>query len=346
MKRLDRRTLLSSVSAVAALAPLRAQATEVSPELIEAARKEGGLTWYIAQVDTETAEGMGRAFTTQFPGVKVSVIRTTGQVAYERLLQDLKNNAPQCDVFSSTDVSQYLALRKRGALANYIPAGASSLMPAFRQVADPGYMYPSSATTHLLIYNNLKLKPVEAPKSWPDLLDPRWKGRVATGHPAFSGCTGIWVLALTKAYGWEYFEKLAKNNPRIGRSGNDPVTLINAGECLLGPAPGNTAFQQVDKGNPIVPVYPTDGATLCLGPSSVMASAPHPSAARLYMEWLMSDDFSRISVANHGDPVHPGLALSSGQKPLDQVPLLSLSVAEIAAGIPDIIERWRDTFGS
>lgn len=343
---LNRRHLLAgSVAAIAAAAPSRARATGVTPALVEAARKEGSLTWYIAQVDTETAEGMGRAFTAAYPGVTVSVIRTTGQVAYERLLQDLKNNAPQCDVYSSTDVSQYLALRKRNALAEYVPAGAATLLPAFQKVSDPGFMYPSSATSHLLIYNKLKMKAEEAPKSWTDLLDPRWKGRVATGHPAFSGCTGIWVLALTKAYGWSYFEKLAKNNPRIGRSGNDPVTLINAGECLLGPAPANTAFQQVDKGNPIVPVYPADGATLCLGPSSVMASAPHPNAARLYMEWLMSDAFSKLSVANHGDPVHPGVTLTSGQKPLDQVPLLSLTVQEIAKGIPEIIEQWRDTFG-
>jgi iron(III) transport system substrate-binding protein len=342
---MHRRTLLAGLGALTIAAPLRARAAGITPELIEAARKEGSVTWYIAQVDTQTAEAMGRAFTAQFPGVAVAVIRTTGQVAYERLLQDLKNGAPQCDVFSSTDVSQYPALKKRGALANYTPAGAASLLPAFRQVSDPGYTYPSAATAHLLIYNSLQVKGQDVPKVWPDLLDPRWQGRVATGHPAFSGCTGIWVLALKKAYGWQYFEKLAKNNPRIGRSGNDPVTLINAGECLLGPAPANTAFQQVDRGNPIVPVYPTDGATLCVGPSSVMASAPHPNAARLYMEWLMSDDYSKLSVANHGDPVHPGVALTAGQKPLDQVPLMSLTVEEIAKGVPEIIEQWRDTFG-
>jgi iron(III) transport system substrate-binding protein len=339
---LHRRGLLAGMVSLAAFSRL-ACATGVTPALVDAARGEGSVTWYIAQVDTETAEAMGRAFTAQYPGVTVSVIRTTGQVAYERLLQDLKNSAPQCDVFSSTDTSQYPALKKRGALADYTPAGAASLLPAFQKVCDPGFMYPSSATAHVLIYNSTQVK--DGPKAWTDLLQPRWKGRVATGHPAFSGCTGIWALALTKTYGWDYFEKLAKNNPRVGRSGNDPVTLINAGECLVGPAPGNTAFQQVDKGNPIVPVYPVDGATLCLGPSSVMASAPHPNAARLFMEWLMSDEFSRLSVANHGDPVHAGLALTSGQKPLDQVPLISLTVQEVAEGIPDIIERWRDTFG-
>jgi len=343
---LNRRFLLAGAGALTMAGPFRAHAAGITPDLVAAAKQEGSVTWYIAQVDTATAEMMGSAFTAQFPGVKVSVIRTTGQVAYERLLQDLKNDAPQCDVFSSTDPAQYPALKKRGYLANYTPAGAATLLPAFANVSDPGYMYPSSATAHVLISNSIQVKPADAPKAWTDLLDPRWKSRVATGHPAFSGCTGIWVLALTKKYGWSYFEKLAKNNPRIGRSGNDPVTLINAGECLVGPAPGNTAFQQVDKHNPIAPVYPTDGATLCLGPSSVMASAPHPHAARLFMEWLMSDTFSKLSVANHGDPVHPGVALTSGQKPLDQVPILSLTVAEIAKGVPEIIEKWRDTFGS
>jgi iron(III) transport system substrate-binding protein len=333
----------ASLGAAALLArPARADIAAIEA----GARQEGSLTWYIAQVDSETAEVMGQAFTKKYPGVKVSVIRTTGQVAYERLLQDLKNNAPQCDVFSSTDISQYPALKSRNALANYVPAGAATLLDAFKPLQDPGYYYPASATNHLLVYNTQKVKPEDAPKAWTDLLDPKWKGRVATGHPGFSGCTGIWVLALSKTYGWEYFDKLAKNNPRIGRSGNDPLTLLNAGECLVGPAPANSAFQNVDKGNPIAAVYPSDGATLCVGPSAVMASAPHPNAARLFMEWLMSDDFSRMSVANHGDPVHPGLTLTSGQKPLDQVKLMQLSVAEIAKGVPDIVEQWRDTFGN
>jgi iron(III) transport system substrate-binding protein len=342
---LNRRAILAATAALAATARFPAHAASITPDLIDAAGREGSVTWYIAQVDTQTAEDMGRTFTARFPGVTVAVIRTTGQVAYERLLQDLKNGAPQCDVFSSTDISQYPALKKRGALADYTPAGAASLLPAFAKIADPGFMYPTSATAHLLISNSQQVAPDAAPKAWTDLLEPRWNGRVATGHPAFSGCTGIWALALTKTYGWSFFEKLAKNNPRVGRSGNDPVTLINAGECLVGPAPGNTAFQQVDRGNPIAPAYPTDGATLCIGPSSVIASAPHPNAARLFMEWLMSEDFSRLSVANHGEPVHPGVALTSGQKPLDQVPVLSLTVAEIAQGIPGIIEQWRDTFG-
>ena len=342
---LTRRQTMAGLGAASAVALGARSARADLAALEQAARKEAAVTWYIAQVDTETAEVMGRAFTKQYPGIAVSVIRTTGQVAYQRLLQELQNSAPQCDVFSSTDISQYPALKARNALARYVPENAGGLLAQFDKLVDPGFEYPASATNHLLIYNTQKVTPADAPKRWTDLLDPRWKGQVATGHPAFSGCTGIWALALRKVYGWEFFEKLAKNNPRIGRSGNDPVTLITAGECLVGPTPANTAFQNVDKGNPIGQVYPADGATLCVGPSAVIAAAPHPNAARLFMEWLMSETYSRMSVALHGDPVRPGIPLTSGQKPLDQVPILTLSVAEISKGVPEVIEAWRDTFG-
>ena len=145
---------------------------------------------------------MGRAFTERHPGIRVSVIRTTGQVAYERLLQDLKNGAPQCDVFSSTDIAQYPALKQRKALADYVPAGADGLLPAAKATVDPGFYYPSAMIGHMIIYNSAKVKPEDAPRAWTDLLDPKWKDRVATGHPAFSGCTelgrgaaqGLWLV--------------------------------------------------------------------------------------------------------------------------------------------------------
>ena len=116
---------LGAISAVSLFSrPVRA---DLAP-LIEAARKEGSLTWYIAQIDGETAELVGKSFTALFPGVTVTVMRTTGQVAYERLLNDLKNSVPNCDVFSSTDISHYPALMAKKALAK--PAGVVLRMAA------------------------------------------------------------------------------------------------------------------------------------------------------------------------------------------------------------------------
>src|SRR5665213_2387270 len=223
---ISRRQMLAAVTAVAA-APHVARADLASLE--PAARKEGALTWYIAQVDAESAEALGRLFTRQYPGIGVAVIRTTGQVAYQRLMQELKNNAPQCDVFSTTDIAHMPVLKDRGALAHYVPENAAGLLAQFQRLADPGYYYPNSATNHFIVYNTDQLHAADAPRSWLDLLEPKWKGKIALPHPAFSGCGGVWALGLRKLYGWSYFEKLAMNNPRIGRSFADPVSLVTAG---------------------------------------------------------------------------------------------------------------------
>jgi iron(III) transport system substrate-binding protein len=138
-------------------------------------------------------------------------------------------------------------LKQRGALASYTPVAADTPLRAFKALAESGDYYAARATSHALISNGLKVLAAEA---WTDLPDPQWKGRVATGHPAFSGCTAIRVLALRKAYGWEYFGTLAKNNPRIGRSGNDPVTLITAREGLVTPAPASRSTRAIRSSPP------------------------------------------------------------------------------------------------
>ncbi len=341
---ISRRTLTTGLVALgsAALLPHAARADTVALE--EAARKEATLTWYIAQVDGETAEVMGRAFTAQYPGVQVAVIRTTGQVAYERLLQDMKNNAPQCDVFSTTDIAHMPALMQKKALANYTPDNAAALAPAFRGLGQDGYWYPNHSTLMLIIANTQQVKPEETPKNWPDLLDPKWKGRVAFGHPAFSGYVGVWTVQMRKLYGWDYFDKLAKNNPRIGRSGNDPITLLNAGECVTGLGPLATALLTASKGNPMAVVYPTDGSVLCIGPSGVLANAPHPNAARLFMNWLLSRECAQVMADNFQTPVRDDVPPKPGAKPLSEVKLLRLTTEEIAKGVPEVIEQWRDTF--
>ena len=339
---ITRRRVTSGLAAAATLAGTPARADTTALE--DAARKEGSVIWYVAQVDSETAELMGRAFTERYPGIKVSAIRTTGQVAYERLTQDLKNNAPQCDVFSTTDIAHMPALMKRNALANYTPENAAYVAPAFQGLGQDGYYYPSTSTLMLIIVNTQKVTPEEAPKSWTDLLDPRWKGRVAFGHPGFSGYVGVWTVAMRRLYGWDYFEKLAKNNPRIGRSGNDPITLLNAGECVVGLGPLSTALLSADKGNPISVVYPTDGSVLCIGPSAVLASAPHPNAGRLFANWLMSLEFARICAAQRIDSVRAEVPPKAGAQPLAALKMLRLSTEELGKQVPEVIEQWRDTF--
>lgn len=328
----------------ASLVPRRAHADLNALE--DAARKEGTLTWYIAQMSGEVAEAMGKRFTARYPDIKVAVIRTTGQVAYERLMQELKNKTPQCDVFSSTDIAHYPALKARGALAHYEPVNAAALAPPFHGLGEDGYYYPVIASLQGMIYRTDKVTGVDIPRRLTDILEPKWKGQIATGHPAFSGYFGQFVVAVRKLYGWEFFEKLAKNNPRIGRSAGDPITLLNAGECMVGFSAASVTLQSAEHGNPIGFVYAEDGTLLTVGPSAVLADATHPNAGRLFLEWMLSMEFAQACATEHMVPVRADAPPMQGGKPLADMKLLTLTTTEIAKGIPEVVEQWRDTFGN
>jgi iron(III) transport system substrate-binding protein len=326
------------------LTPLAAHADLKALE--EAANKESELTWYTAHYSAEYAEDLGRGFTKLYPGVKVNVVRTTAQVAYQRLLQDIKNNAANCDVFSSTDVGHYIQLKAQGKFQKFVPEATAKISPQFQGLDPDGVFHVTSAGLILITYNTKLVKPEDVPKNWTDLLDPKWKGKVSTGHPGFSGYVGTWVVQMQKLYGWQFFEKLEKNRPQIGRSINDTVTMLNSGERQVAFGPDATTLTSAAKGNPLGMAYPTDGTLLMIAPTAIMANAKHPNAAKLFMEYLYSEEAARISVANFGVSMRPEVPPPPGLKPLAEIKTIRPTVEEIDKGIPQVIEKWRDTFGN
>jgi len=342
---ITRRQAVASIGMLATVGTLSRRAHADRQALEAAARQEASLTWYVAQQDTETAERFGRAFTAAHPGITVEVIRTTGQVAFQRLMLDIKNHTPHCDVFSATDISHMPILKDRGALMNYAPDAAADMVPAFKAMADPGWWYPTNAGRWVLIRNKDRVAAEAAPKAWTDLLDPKWKRQVSIAHPAFSGGMGVWTLAMKQTYGWEFFETLAKNEPRVGRSTLDTVTLLSAAECLVGPTWAPGAYRMLDKGAPIAIDQPRDGVVVMVFPSAIPASAPHPSAAKLFMEWMLSEEYSRLTAADGSEPLHAGAAARPDQPPLSSQKIIAPTVTEIRKGIPEVVEQWRDTLG-
>ncbi len=337
------RMLSLAVVAALALGPVAARADMKALEA--AAKKEGELTWYTAHYTSEGAEELGAGFTKMY-GIKVNVVRTTAQVAYQRVLQDIKNSQANCDIFSSTDMGHYVRLKAEGRLEKYVPESTPKISESFRNYDPDGFYHTTAAGQVVITYNSTKVKAEDAPQKWTDLLEPKWKGKVSTGHPGFSGYVGSWVLTMKKLYGWKYFEQLEKNKPQIGRSINDTVTALNSGERLVAAgADGSTLFSAV-RGNPLAVIYPTDGSVLIVSPSSIMKGTKHPNASKLFMEYLMSTEASEINVKHFGIPMRDEVAPAKGAMPISKVKTLRPTVAEAEKGIPEVIEQWRDTFGN
>jgi iron(III) transport system substrate-binding protein len=312
---------------------------------LEAAKKEGELTWYVSQIAGPTAEEAGRAFTKKYPGVEVKVVRITTQVAYQRVTQELQRGAPIGDVFSTTDISHYKALKEKGQLLKVNLPNAAGLSAPFRDFDPDGYYYPTFAGEVVIAYNTAKVKAEDAPKNWPDLLDPKWKGKVSLGHPGFSGYAGNWVVLMKKLYGWDYFQKLEKNQPLVSRSIIDTVTHLNSAERWIAVSPSPQALESVDKGNPLKVVYPTDGAILMIAPSAVLAKAPHPNAARLFLDFLLGKEFAEISMKARGEALRDDVPPLPGVTPVSQIKTIRATDEEAIDGIPKVIEDWRDLFG-
>jgi iron(III) transport system substrate-binding protein len=344
------RGMFAAVSAVllgmALALPAAGEAmTPYEKELYEAARKEGEITWYSAQLGAEASEAVGAAFTERYPGVKVNVVRSTAQVAFQRLSQDMRAGVAQADVFSSTDYGHATFLKREGHLLSYRPKNADGMMEAFRN-ADPDDMFHINHVGLVLIaYNKDKLSEAEAPKSWKELTDPKWKDKIAVGHPGFSGYVGTWAVMLRKLYGWKYFEALEKNNPQIGRSIQDTVTMLNAGERVVGASPSATSLISISRGNPIGLIYPTDGTLMVPSPTAILKKAPHPNAAKLFLEFVTSPHYYRVSTKFFSESLRPEVPPPAGARPLDQIKLIRPTDEEIETGIPEVKELWRDTFG-
>jgi iron(III) transport system substrate-binding protein len=311
----------------------------------EAAKKEGKIVWYISMFDVDTAEQVARGFEKKYPGIKVEVVRATAGVVYQRVLQESQAGVFANDVFSSTEEGHYANFKEKALTQPYRPVDADKVLPQFQNIDPDHYYHVASVGLILITYNTQKVPAAEAPRKWKDLLDPKWKGKIGIGHPGFSGYVATWMLSLTKLYGWEYFEQLVRQNPQIGRSINDTVTMLNSGERVIAAGPDLTTLKSKNKGNPLELVYPEDGATLMTAPSAIMAKAPHPNAAKLFMDFFMSREYSEIIVKNGGIPLRPEIEPPKGLKPLTSVKLLRPTLQEIKPGIPQVIERFRAAFG-
>src|SRR5687767_3815617 len=329
-----------------ALGGVPAHAFDGEKELYEAAKKEKEFTWYVAHYNTETSAAICNGFDKKYPGVACKYVRTTAQVAYQRLAQDQKAGIAQASVISSTDASHYGKMKQDGWLQKYRPKNLGELADAFKSYNDPDDLFVTTAAgLVLLTYNTAAVPASEAPRKWTDLLDPKWKNKVSIGHPGFSGYVGTWVVQMKKLYGWDYFKKLELNKPRIGRSINDTVTMLNAKESIVAAGPSATTLESKAKGNPLAVVYPEDGAVLMVSASGILKNAPAPNAAKLFMEYLLGRDGNQVMVEQHQDPVNKNVKPMAGGKSIAEIKTIRPTPVEIEKGIPEVKELLRETFG-
>jgi iron(III) transport system substrate-binding protein len=195
-------------------------------------------------------------------------------------------------------------------------------------------------------YNTTLVKAEDAPRSFADLLDPKWSGKIVKAHPGYSGTIMTATFQMARDIGWEYFEKLAAQKVMQVQSSADPPKKLALGERAV-MADGNeyNLFQLKESGSPVEIVYPTEGAPIIIGPSGVLKAAPNPNAARLLQSFLFSVECQQLMVDFGGlRSVHALVKDKPGRRALKDIKLMKDDAAAVEKQAEDIKARYTKYF--
>ena len=349
---ISRRRLLKGAAAAAAVPAAfatrvlaQAPAAEaITPALVEAARKEGRLAFYTA-MDIPVAERFSKTFEARYPGIAVRVERAGSERLYQRIDQERGSNISAVDVVNSADAAHFIVWKRNSWLAPYLPEEAAKHFPA--EYRDPDGMH---ITTRIWLsslgYNTRLVQAEEAPRSFADLLDPKWLGKMVKAHPAYSGTIMTATFQIVRELGWEYLERLARQRVMQVQSSTDPPKKLAAGERAV-MADGNdyNLIQLKERGEPVEVVYPAEGTPLITGPSAVFASAPNPNAARLFYGWLHGPEAQQLLVdfaAQHSG--HAQVQAKPGRRKLSDIKLMRDDPAGVERTADEIKARYARIF--
>ena len=343
----SRRDLLKASTASAAgllfAEPLKAAAppaAEVTPALIEAAKKEGKLSFYSA-LELNTAERLARTFEAKYPGIAVRVERSGAERIFQRIAQEQGSGINAVDVANSTDPAHYLEWKKNDWLAPYVPEDVAKHFPADQ--IDPDGMYATScAWMEAIGYNTNLVKREDAPKSYADLLDPKWQGKMVKGHPGYSGAIMTATFVLARDLGWPYLEKLAQQKVMQVQSAADPPKKILLGERAV-MADGNdyNLVLPKDQGKPVEVVYPAEGSPLIIVPVGHFPQRAQSECGKAVPELLLQ----RGGPADAGRCFRPPIVSCAGQgegraHPAANLKLLKADPAQVQAQSEEIKARY------
>jgi len=265
---------------------------------------------------------------------------------FHRIGQEYASRIYAIDAVNSSDAAHFIVWKRDGLLTSYVPEDVAQHYPADHKDAD-GLFASFRVGLSVIGCNTDLVKPEDRPKSFADLLDPKWKGKIVKAHPSYSGTILTATFQIARDFGWEYFEKLAKQKVMQVQSSADPPKKLALGERAV-MADGNdyNLIQLKERGQPVEIVYPREGTPFITGPTAIFKSAPNPNAARLFQSYLHSREGQQLLVdfaRQHS--VHAQVTEKPGARKLSEIKLMRNDPAGVEAQAEEIKARYAKIFG-
>ncbi|MGA9866386.1 MAG: extracellular solute-binding protein [Acetobacteraceae bacterium] len=325
------------------LASLGARAAD--PAIVEAARREGAF----AIADAAPGENFQKfmaAFKAKYPFLDIATgfySAPTGRVL-ARVNAEIDAKRVTFDVMLAANMAAWIEMTRAGKTMRYdsaeyaaFPAGAKA----------DGFWAAAQAIGVIPVYNKTVLAPADAPTSWLDLLNPRFADRKIAIQNAAAGTQFNQFYLLERALGLDFIKKLAAQRPVVMATGAQMTDAVVRGEVLIGASLDHwRAFGPLAEQEGLVGVYPREGMPLTLAPVGIIGGAPHPNAAWLFIDFILSAEGQTLLDTNlYGMySMRPDVAPPPGQKPLGEThPLLPTDLddyVKASAAFPRFFEEY------
>jgi iron(III) transport system substrate-binding protein len=313
--------------------------------LIQAARKEGTVLWYTS-LALPSSTAIAHAFKTKYTGIDVEVHRSGSQRVLQRFMQEATAGIKNGDVIHTSDAGHFELLKDKNMLLKFAPRGVEAFPAGFKD--KDGFYFGMRATLSVIAHNPKVVSDKDAPKTWKELLSPKWKGKMVSAHPGYSGIIMTHVLALVNLYGWDYFRDLSKNSLHLVQSANDPAGVVASGERPVGVNGAEYFYYKTQKqGNPIKIIYPKEGVPLVVSPVAIAKDAPHPNAAKLFTEFIFAKESQQLLADKEGLYTgHPEVTYPADKPKLKDLKLLPADADELEKRNAEIKKRFIEYFGA
>jgi iron(III) transport system substrate-binding protein len=248
-------------------------------------------------------------------------------------------------VVQSSDAAHFVVWKREGVLAPYVSEDVAKHYPPEHK--DPDGLFASYRVYLCVMARNTDLvKTEDAPKSYRDLLDPKWAGKIVKAHPGYSGTILTATYQTARDVGWDYYERLAKQRVMQVQSASDPPKKLALGErAIMADGIEYGVFQLKETGKPVDVIYPVEGSPLIIGPNGILKSAPNPNAARLLQNFMLSAECQQFNVEFGGlRTAHALVKDKPGRVPMKDIRVMKDDAAAVERDSEEIKKRYTQHF--